>query len=229
MGFIYLIRHGQASFGKENYDILSQKGIEQSIYLGKELNERKVKIHQVFSGDMMRHLDTARHCIEQISTARFDILKNSDLNEYDHRDIIEKFNPRYNDFNKIKFDIIASLRPKKKTKEIMEGIVNRWTSGEYKDYNETWEDYTSRVNKGVIEIRNSLGKDQNAIVFTSAGAISVIMRQLLDLNVEKTFRLQLHIANASITTLRTRKTGIELVSFNDYSHFLKKSNLLTFI
>lgn len=228
MGYIYLVRHGQASFGKENYDILSKTGVEQSRFLGKELKERNVKVSKVFSGDMKRHFDTARHCVENLTSKPMDILRNPLMNEFDHRDIIEKFNPRYKDLNKMKLDIFASLRPKEKTKEIMVGVISRWTSGEYKDYNESWEEFYERVHNGLNQIHSSLDKEENAMIFTSGGTISVIMKQLMDLDIEKTFRLQLHTANASVTTLKTRKTGFELVSFNDYSHFLKKRELLTF-
>ncbi|MDP1886245.1 histidine phosphatase family protein, partial [Polaromonas sp.] len=34
MGTLYLVRHGQASFGAENYDVLSSMGHRQSVRLG---------------------------------------------------------------------------------------------------------------------------------------------------------------------------------------------------
>ncbi|EPM78754.1 hypothetical protein A249_34210, partial [Pseudomonas syringae pv. actinidiae ICMP 18804] len=37
MGSIYLIRHGQASFGADDYDVLSPVGIRQSRVLGAHL------------------------------------------------------------------------------------------------------------------------------------------------------------------------------------------------
>lgn len=228
MGYIYLVRHGQASFGKDNYDILSRKGVQQAKYLGSELKERRVAVNKVYSGDMKRHFDTARHCLENLAPKPFDIIRNTKLNEFDHRDIIEKYNPKYKNLDKMKFDIFASLKPKEKTKEIMTGVVSRWTSGEYDDYNESWEEFLSRVHDGLNEIRNSLDKEENAIIFTSGGTISVIMKNLMNLDIEKTFRLQLHTANASVTTLKTKREGVELVSFNDYSHFLRKRDLLTF-
>ena len=40
MGSIYLIRHGQASFGAENYDVLSPLGYRQSEALGDYLARR---------------------------------------------------------------------------------------------------------------------------------------------------------------------------------------------
>ncbi|MCF8967887.1 histidine phosphatase family protein, partial [Pseudomonas carnis] len=37
MGSIYLIRHGQASFGADDYDVLSPIGVEQAQVLGRHL------------------------------------------------------------------------------------------------------------------------------------------------------------------------------------------------
>ena len=39
---IFFVRHGQASFGKENYDQLSELGVEQSKKLGEYL-QKEVK------------------------------------------------------------------------------------------------------------------------------------------------------------------------------------------
>lgn len=40
MGAVYLIRHGQTSFGKADYDKLSELGVEQSQVLGRSLRAR---------------------------------------------------------------------------------------------------------------------------------------------------------------------------------------------
>jgi len=37
MGVVLLVRHGQASFGADDYDVLSETGIEQSRMLGRAL------------------------------------------------------------------------------------------------------------------------------------------------------------------------------------------------
>ena len=34
MSVLYLVRHGQASFGRENYDRLSKRGVEQARIVG---------------------------------------------------------------------------------------------------------------------------------------------------------------------------------------------------
>ncbi|MGK0529545.1 MAG: broad specificity phosphatase PhoE, partial [Alteromonadales bacterium] len=47
---IYLVRHGQASFGKANYDKLSELGGQQAIWLGDYFKHRNVEFDAVFSG-----------------------------------------------------------------------------------------------------------------------------------------------------------------------------------
>ena len=42
MRLIYLVRHGQASFGKRDYDALSELGHEQSRLLGRALAAREI-------------------------------------------------------------------------------------------------------------------------------------------------------------------------------------------
>ena len=50
MDVIHLIRHGQASFGKQNYDQLSELDHEQSTKLGLALSQRLVFFNEVYTG-----------------------------------------------------------------------------------------------------------------------------------------------------------------------------------
>ena len=55
---LYLIRHGQASFGEKDYDNLSKKGIKQSITLGKKLLKQKIPFEITIIGPLKRHKQT---------------------------------------------------------------------------------------------------------------------------------------------------------------------------
>ena len=59
MGAIYLVRHGQASFGAADYDALSPRGFEQSTVVGVELLRREVSFSRAVSGTLARQRDTA--------------------------------------------------------------------------------------------------------------------------------------------------------------------------
>ena len=61
MATIYLIRHGQASFGKENYDQLSPRGWEQGRVLGRWL-AGKVTHNAVLGGNMEHHRNRGGDC-----------------------------------------------------------------------------------------------------------------------------------------------------------------------
>ncbi|MDZ4123020.1 MAG: phosphoglycerate mutase family protein, partial [Hydrogenophaga sp.] len=50
MGTLYLVRHGQASFGADDYDQLSEMGQRQSRRLGEYWAERGVGFDAVITG-----------------------------------------------------------------------------------------------------------------------------------------------------------------------------------
>ena len=58
MGTLYLVRHGQASFGAADYDQLSELGKRQSLRLGQYLGQRGIAFDAVFTGTLKRHAQT---------------------------------------------------------------------------------------------------------------------------------------------------------------------------
>lgn len=55
MTTIYLVRHGQASFGKTNYDELSENGEAQAKILGQYFKKTITEQPLIISGAMQRH------------------------------------------------------------------------------------------------------------------------------------------------------------------------------
>ncbi|MFN8296408.1 MAG: histidine phosphatase family protein [Chitinophagales bacterium] len=219
MAIIYLIRHGQAQFGMEEYDALSPTGIEQAKILGASFVERKIIPTKIISGAMQRHQQTMDYCLEKMQLTTIEKITNADWNEFDHRNILAKYEPRYANLDELKKDIFLDSNPKEKITEVLKGSVIRWTSGQYNDYNESWSAFCMRVKNGLQKIENESAKEDVVFVFTSGGSISVIMQNILDLSVQKTFEMQLNIANCSITKLKTSSRGTQLLSFSDYAHF----------
>jgi len=64
-----------------------------------------------------------------------------------------------------------------------------------------------------------VGKSQTALVFTSGGAISVVLRKLLGLEDTRTMVLSATLANASVTKLIVGGRGITLSTVNEHAHF----------
>src|SRR5574343_1072471 len=58
MGTLYLVRHGQASFGADDYDQLSDLGQRQAERLGRYWAERGLRFDAVLTGSLRRHAQT---------------------------------------------------------------------------------------------------------------------------------------------------------------------------
>ena len=58
MGTLYLVRHGQASFGAADYDQLSPLGTRQCQALGEYLAERGLQFEAVLRGSLRRHVQS---------------------------------------------------------------------------------------------------------------------------------------------------------------------------
>jgi broad specificity phosphatase PhoE len=71
MGVVLLVRHGQASFGTDDYDVLSETGWEQARLLGAWLAGRGVTPDVVVRGGMRRHRETAEGDAGEIGLAAF--------------------------------------------------------------------------------------------------------------------------------------------------------------
>jgi len=58
MGTLYLVRHGQASFGADDYDVLSAMGHQQSVRLGEYFQHRGVTFDAALTGTLNRQIQT---------------------------------------------------------------------------------------------------------------------------------------------------------------------------
>lgn len=222
MTTIYFIRHGQASFGAESYDKLSQVGEEQSKILGEYLKNIFKEKPLVISGSMQRHQQTAeislKACFENI-----EIETNAAWNEFNHQQIISNYEPRFDNPALLKQDIGHESNPRAYLFKVFEGAIRRWTSGEFDhDYDESWLEFKLRVENALDELCIQLQQQKRryVVVYTSGGVISVLIAKLLGLSVEKTFELNLSIANSSITTARLIGSKPHLSSMNEL-HFIK--------
>src|SRR5262245_44164274 len=91
MPTIYLIRHGQASFGAADYDVLSAMGAQQSKVVGEELARRGVMADQVWSGTLSRQRATAAGAVPDLECR-----EDPRWNEYDMDTLLTRYLPLLN-------------------------------------------------------------------------------------------------------------------------------------
>lgn len=232
MTTIYLVRHGQASFGAESYDKLSPNGELQAKILGQYCDKILKEEPYVIAGSMQRHQQTANFALaECFPEAK--IVTDSAWNEFNHQQVFAQYDPRFNEPHLLKQEVAKESSPRAYLAKIFEGAIERWTGGEFHhEYDEAWPDFKNRVETALQNLCDELAKTKPryAVVFTSGGVISVVAGKLLELSPNKTFALNWAIANTSLTTLRLVGNEPQLLSLNEH-HFIKAEDpqLLTWI
>src|SRR5512139_1208833 len=90
MAELVLVRHGQASFGADDYDRLSELGWRQSRWLGEYFAERGAAFDHVMLGSLRRHAQTLAGIAEGMGRA-FDAEEDARLNEYDSHTLLRAY------------------------------------------------------------------------------------------------------------------------------------------
>ena len=218
MASIYLVRHGQAGFGKLNYDQLSDTGHQQGELVGTSLMLRGVEAHRVVHGAMQRHRETMQGAQKRWH-AYGPVLEMPGFNEFDSDDVIACAFPQFKNKAVLGAWILAQPNKRKAFQELFAKAVERWTSGQHDgDYVESWSVFTARVQCALRELMVA-AEGRNAVVFTSGGPITAIAQQCLGLTDDKAFDMNWTLLNGGITQLLYNSSGkVSLASFNEHQH-----------
>jgi broad specificity phosphatase PhoE len=223
MSMMYLIRHGQASFGQVNYDRLSPMGIEQARILGEHLLDTGVFPHAVYSGEMSRQLDTAREVRARYEKRGFSLPEPvvlSGLNEFDTTAVISSQIKDMLAEDPAIGEHLGKMREDKESfKKVFEGAMLRWVSGDMdRPGTETWKEFTGRVTGALARIMEEQEKGKTVFVFTSGGPIAASLQYVLSLLPEKAIRHNWQIVNSSYTKYMYNAGRITMAGFNCITH-----------
>lgn len=235
MSEIYLVRHGQASFGEKDYDYLSPIGIRQAKLLAQHMLQTKESFDAIYCGTMVRQKSTAQELTECFSKSGFpvpDTHVSPDFDEYDSFSVWDSQIPlMVKEKPALSVTIEKAYSDRKSFQKIFETVMLRWVSGNYDQKGvSTWADFKKRVIKGVSKIMKAHGSGRKIIVFTSGGPISAVVQYALGLSDEKTIELSWQVINSSVTRFKYSSKGIMLFGFNDIVHIEKENdrNLITY-
>lgn len=215
MGLLLLVRHGQASFGASDYDVLSDLGVRQAQRAGQRLRGQAGGVRRVVAGAMRRQQDTARHLLQ---AAGLDLPVHTDerWNEYDVGDIVAQHLPAGRS--------AAQLTDSRAFQELLDEALVTWTSGRG-DHAEPYAAFRARVAAALQDVREGPG---TTVVVTSAGVLGAVAATLLgggDPVWAAVTRVQV---NAAFSKVVTGRSGSSLVSVNDHAHLEAEPGLVTY-
>lgn len=230
MSSLLLVRHGQASFGADDYDVLSARGVEQSRALGRQL-AGGAGIDAVYSGPRRRHLDTALHlraAAEEAGAHMPDPVAVPELDEFPAIEMLRLWVPKLAVGDPELAAALASGDPGRAALAAFGTVTRGWASGAL-DMGEleNFASFSARVGRGLDAIMSAEGRGRRVLVVTSGGPVSIAVRGCLDLGEEATLRIALALANASTTEIKWRGGGeTTLFGFNHVHHL--PGELLTY-
>jgi broad specificity phosphatase PhoE len=225
---LLLIRHGQASFGKRNYDALSQRGHEQARILGAALAARGVKPTRIVTGGMRRHAETAEGIIVGLEDGP-EVVVDDGWDEFNFVHVMEVHKPLYRSRALMFADFVRTPAADRRAKfqAIFEEATERWTGGDAdEDYKESFPAFSQRVDEALR--RTAEQADGVVLVVSSGGPIGLVASRLLAGDAELWATLNRVAVNTGVTKVLTGRSGLTLSTYNEHSHLDHDRALLTY-
>jgi broad specificity phosphatase PhoE len=210
MGTLYLVRHGQASFGADDYDQLSPLGLQQAQRLGAHWLAQGQRFDTVLMGTLRRHAQTLDGIAQGLPGLPAPQVLPS-LDEYDslaliraiHTEPLQKPNTPelYRHHFRLLCDAIAQW---------MAGVISPQGMP-------SWEDFSLGVRRVLDQVRRDHA-DQNVLLVSSGGPISTAVGEVLGTAPEVTIALNMRIRNSAVTEFSVSPKRLMLQTFNTLPH-----------
>ena len=211
MAELILVRHGQASFGADDYDKLSELGWRQSRWLGEYFAERGAAFDRVIRGSLRRHAETLTGIAEGMGRALVGA-EDPRLNEYDSHALLNAH---------LRGGPLPQGGDRREHFRILREAMYAWTDGTLAGApHEPFAEFRKRVLAGLAEVITAAraGRAERVLVVSSGGPISTILAEVLGMPLRGVVDLNLQTRNTGITQLQSGSTRIHCVSFNNVPH-----------
>lgn len=213
MPTIYLLRHGQASFGTDDYDVLSDLGVHQARVAGAELERRELRAPLVVSGTLRRQQDTAELAAGQFGRELY--ASDARWNEFDAHELVEAHLGQPG----------ATVGMTSQAfQEVLDEAKRTWMAVP----GEGWHAFADDAHDALRELAATVPRGSDAVVATSAGVIAAVVTRVLDAPAETAIALNRVSVNASLTVIAASARRLSVVTFNDHAHLLAEPGLVTY-
>lgn len=209
MGTLYLVRHGQASFGAADYDQLSALGRRQCVRLGTHWRERGLQFDAALCGTLKRHAQSFDGIAEGLG-ALPPVQHDTGLNEYDGEAIVRAIHPG-------PFEAPTTPELVKQHFRLLRQGLAAWMAGQTQPHAmPRHADFVAGVASALDRVRAAT--HANVLLVSSGGPIATAMGLVLGLAPEAVIDLNMRIRNSAVTEFSFTPRRHALVSFNSVAH-----------
>lgn len=204
MAEMVVIRHGQASFGQDNYDVLSDLGHRQAAAVGAVLRDMGWVPDRLVTGTLARQKDT-------LSAMGFAAPpeEHAGFNEYDFHDLLHaRYDGKVPD--PVKGDRKTHFRALRDT-------IFEWQEDAFDGAAETWSQFAARVEAARVFATDTDAR--RVLVISSGGVIGQLTATSLGAPIGQMMNLNLQVKNSSITRFMFSGNSFSLHEFNATPHF----------
>jgi broad specificity phosphatase PhoE len=219
MSVIYLIRHGQASFGTDNYDQLSAVGREQSAILGSYFAALGEPIHRIYTGTLERQRETAQIVAAALTPNSPPLTVEPAFDEYESESILHTFAASLTSEQLEEAGWPGLRTDRRRFQFFLERAARAWVEAQIAaDDMLPWRGFHGRIIGTLEQIMRSEGRGKTLLVSTSGGVIGTIVAHAFGLANHIGIELNWAVHNASITRLIYNADKLSLSMFNGLPH-----------
>lgn len=210
MGNLYLVRHGQASFGAADYDQLSPLGHQQSVRLGEYFRHKGLTFDTVLSGTLRRHQQTCAGIREGMEVSVGAPLLWPGLNEFDSAAVIATVHP-------CKLEKPDTPELYRHHFRLLRDGLTQWMNGVVSPVGmPSYEEFKHGVISALDHVRKNCTGE--VLLVSSGGPIATAIGHVLGTTPETTIALNMRIRNSAVTEFAFSPKRHTLVTFNTLPH-----------
>ncbi len=223
---LLMVRHGQASFGKANYDELSERGHLQAYRLGLWLADHQHQFSHVRIGAMHRHKQTLDGIAKAYQERGLSLPKadtDADLNEFDHGSVFAAFMQKNADSAIVKAAATGETRA---TGAMVHAALLAWVDDRLGELPESWISFGERARQAGARLHEVATGE--TLVVSSGGLISRIAQAALEIPDHRAVDLNISLRNSALSEFHARDTQWRLGMWNALPHLHKAKELWTY-
>jgi len=210
MGTLYLVRHGQASFGAEDYDQLSELGHRQCVALGQYWRARGLKFDAVLTGSLKRHAQSFTGIAEGLGEVPQPLVWPG-LNEYDSHAVIGAIHPE-------PLKKPADAEEYRHHFRLLREGLQAWIRGATQPAGmPSYAEFSAGIAGALDHVRQH-HHGGSVLIVSSGGPISTAVGQVLHTPPDTTIELNLRIRNSAVTEFAFTPKRHMLVTYNTLPH-----------